>query len=213
MKTSITSLLIGALLATTTACADEPFKHVSKESRDCDNVAKRIEYVKPAIKGFNEFFNVRFGPYTVLVPPGFNKVAGSMEEGSIFISYPNKKLIAVTSSYSYSRRMFKNMDIKQFPEILFMKTMCDDLPKTAAEQAFWEAAFIDKAHVFDGSDTAMTTTDKRLTYYLSNYKVGDFSGRAHIVDRLTKDTYLILEARGFDYKDFKNIALNVTTWN
>jgi len=213
MKTSTTTLLIGALLATSTACAYEPFKHVSKESRDCDNVAKQVEYVKPAIKGFNKFFNIRFGPYTIMVPPGFNKIAGSMNEGSIYISYPNKKLIVVTSSYTYSRRMFKGMDIKQFPEILFMKTMCDDLPKTAPEQEFWEAAFIDKENVFNGNGTAMTSTSRRLTYYISDYKVGDFLGRAHIVDRQTKDAYMILEARGFDYKDFKNIALNVTTWN
>jgi len=89
----------------------------------------------------------------------------------------------------------------------------DDLPKTAPEQEFWEAAFIDKENVFNGNGTAMTSTSRRLTYYISDYKVGDFLGRAHIVDRQTKDAYMILEARGFDYKDFKNIALNVTTWN
>lgn len=213
MKTSATSFLIGALIAASTACADEPFKHVSKESHDCDNVAKQVEYVKPAIKGFNKFFNVRFGPYTVMVPPNFIQVSSSMNEGNLYISYPDKKLISISSSYSYSRRMFKGMDIKQFPEILFMKTMCDDLPKTAAEQEFWEAAFIDKGGVFNGNGTAITTTKGRLIYYISDYKTGDLLGRAHIVDLLTKDTYLILEARGFNYKDFKNIALNITTWN
>jgi len=136
-----------------------------------------------------------------------------MDMGSFFIKYPNNKLIAITSSLSYSRLIFKGINTNQYPEILFMKTMCDELPKKAADQEFWEAAFIDKENVFNGSGEAMITNDKRLTYYISDYKAGGFVGRAHIVDRVTDEAYLILEARGFSYKDFKSIALNVTTEN
>jgi len=206
-------LIILCFILSSAVIAHEPFKHVSKASRDCDNIAKQEKYVKPEIKGFNDYFNIRFGPYTIMVPPGFDKVASSMSGSSIFISYPDESLIAITTNYLVTSKAFRGLDTNQYPDILFMKTMCDELPTTTAKQEFWEAAFIDKENVFNGSGTAVTTTGKRLTYYVSNYKAGGFIGRAHIVDRKLSDDYLILEARGFSYQDFKNIALNVTTWN
>jgi len=49
-----TGFLISTLLTTNLACAAEPFEYVSKESRDCNNIAKQIKYARPKIKGFKD---------------------------------------------------------------------------------------------------------------------------------------------------------------
>lgn len=179
---------------------------------DCQVVAKPVKYVKPDIKGFDKYFNVRFGTYTVMVPPGFDKVATMMNSGVIVITYPNNALLMISSNTLSQDSRFKGVDTTQYPNILYTKTSCDKPPTDKAHLDLWNLAMTNKALLFTDSTQMMVTKSDQLTYYISDNQVDDLLGDAHVVDKDLKNDYLLMTARGFTYTEFRNIVLNITNW-
>jgi len=176
---------------------------------DCQNVAKQVKYIKPEIKGLDAYLNLRFGPFKIKVPPGYKEIVGMMDSSMIVVVYPSKSLLVLSVNPLGNDSRFKDVDITQLPNIIFLKTKCDPLPKNETERALWEIAFAVKSSVFEENSAATVTKSGRLTYYLHNDQASTLPGKAYIVDKELKNNYLTVEARGISYEDFKRIIFNI----